>query len=50
MIEQLIEEFEIHTSKTLDTLKILPADWNIAPTKEIYIIKANNTGVLRLFL
>jgi len=39
---ELIEEFEIHTGKTLDTLKILPADWNIAPTKEIYIIKANH--------
>lgn len=33
---ELIEEFEIHTGKTLPTL---PADWNIAPTKEIYIVR-----------
>ena len=33
---ELIEEFEIHTGKTLPTL---PADWNIAPTKPIYIIR-----------
>jgi putative SOS response-associated peptidase YedK len=32
---ELIEEFEIHTGKTMP---ILPADWNIAPTKPIYII------------
>jgi putative SOS response-associated peptidase YedK len=35
---ELIEEFEIHTGKTM---KALPADWNIAPTKDIYIIKSD---------
>jgi putative SOS response-associated peptidase YedK len=35
---ELIEEFEIHTGKTLP---VLPADWNIAPTKEIYLVKQN---------
>ena len=33
---ELIEEFEIHTGKTMP---LLPADWNIAPTKQIYLIK-----------
>jgi len=33
---ELIEEFEIHTGKTLP---LLPADWNIAPTKQIYLIR-----------
>lgn len=37
---ELIEEFEIHTGKTLQAL---PADWNIAPTKDIYIIRENST-------
>lgn len=36
---ELIEEFEIHTGKTLP---IIPADWNIAPTKEIYLVKQNS--------
>ena len=36
---ELIEEFEIHTGKTMP---ILPADWNIAPTKPIYIIRHNS--------
>ncbi len=33
---ELIEEFEIHTGKTMP---ILPADWNIAPTRDIFIIR-----------
>ncbi len=33
---ELIEEFEIHTGKTLPAL---PADWNIAPTKQIYVVR-----------
>ena len=33
---ELIEEFEIHTGKTLP---ILPADWNITPTRDIYIVR-----------
>ena len=36
---ELIEEFEIHTGKTMP---IIPADWNIAPTKEIYLVKQNS--------
>ena len=37
---ELIEEFEIHTGATVG--RILPADWNIAPTKPIYIIRHNS--------
>lgn len=37
---ELIEEFEIHTGATIG--RVLPADWNIAPTKPIYIIKSNS--------
>ena len=33
---ELIEEFEIHTGKTMP---ILPADWNITPARDIYIIR-----------
>jgi putative SOS response-associated peptidase YedK len=33
---ELIDEFEIHTGKTLP---ILPADWNITPTRDIYIVR-----------
>jgi len=33
---ELMEEFEIHTGKTLP---ILPADWNITPTRDIYIVR-----------
>jgi putative SOS response-associated peptidase YedK len=40
----LIEEFEIHTGGTLASLPILPADWNIAPTKKIYIIRHDAEG------
>lgn len=36
--EDLIEEFEISAGHTG---KVLPADWNISPTKEIYIIRNN---------
>ena len=36
--EELIEEFEITAGHTG---KVLPADWNISPTKEIYIIRNN---------
>ena len=36
--EELIEEFEISAGHTG---KVLPADWNISPTKEIYIIRNN---------
>jgi len=35
--KELLEEFEIRTDAS--ALPILPADWNIAPTREIYIIK-----------
>lgn len=35
---ELIEEFEIHTGKSLLN-SLIPADWNIAPTKQIYLIK-----------
>ena len=35
---ELIEEFELTADKTKG---ILPIDWNIAPTREIYIIKNN---------
>ena len=34
----LVEEFELSTDRTRG---ILPVDWNIAPTKDIYIIKGN---------
>ena len=33
---ELIEEFEITTSRIPAAL---PADWNIAPTREIYVIR-----------
>jgi putative SOS response-associated peptidase YedK len=36
--EELIEEFEITAGHTG---KVLPADWNISPTKEIYIVRNN---------
>jgi putative SOS response-associated peptidase YedK len=36
--EELIEEFEITAGHTG---KLLPADWNISPTKEIYVIRNN---------
>ena len=40
----LIEEFEIHTGESLPATAVLPADWNIAPTKKIYIIRHNSEG------
>ena len=39
--EELIEEFEISAGHTGN---VLPADWNISPTKEIYIIRNNEEG------
>ncbi|MEN9325465.1 MAG: hypothetical protein RL414_1219 [Actinomycetota bacterium] len=39
---ELIEEFEIHTGKTMPSIAILPADWNIAPTRPIYLIRNNS--------
>ena len=39
---ELVEEFEIHTSQSLKellALPALPADWNITPTRNIYIIR-----------
>jgi putative SOS response-associated peptidase YedK len=39
---ELVEEFEIHTSESLKNLlalPALPADWNITPTRNIYIIR-----------
>ena len=39
---ELVEEFEIHTSESLKNLLALPplpADWNITPTRDIYIIR-----------
>jgi hypothetical protein len=40
---ELIEEFEIHTGKSAPGVPaVLPADWNIAPTKKIYIIRHNS--------
>ena len=41
--EELIEEFEITAGRTG---KVLPADWNISPTKGIYVIR-NNEGAKR---
>lgn len=41
--EELIEEFEISAGHTG---RVLPADWNISPTKEIYVIR-NNEGAKR---
>jgi len=37
---ELIEEFEITTSRIPASL---PADWNIAPTREIYVLRNNAT-------
>ena len=34
---ELIEEFEITTNRVANSL---PADWNIAPTREIYVIRS----------
>lgn len=39
--EELIEEFEITAGHTG---KVLPADWNISPTKEIYVIRNNSNA------
>ncbi len=36
-----MEEFEIHTGESLRQ-SVLPADWNIAPTKEIYLVRHNS--------
>ena len=38
--EELLAEFEIHSGST--QLPILSADWNIAPTREIYIVKSES--------
>ena len=35
---ELVEEFELTVDRTPG---ILPVDWNIAPTRDIYIIKNN---------
>jgi putative SOS response-associated peptidase YedK len=40
--EELLKEFSIQSS--VANLPILPADWNIAPTREIYIIKGENVN------
>ena len=37
---ELIEEFEITTSRIPASL---PADWNIAPTREIYVLRNSAT-------
>jgi putative SOS response-associated peptidase YedK len=39
--EELIEEFAITAGHTG---KVLPADWNISPTKEIYVIRNNSNA------
>lgn len=39
--QQLVEEFVITAGHTG---KVLPADWNISPTKEIYVIRNNFDG------
>jgi len=36
---ELLEEFEIHTGESLARLPLLPADWNITPTREIYLVR-----------
>jgi putative SOS response-associated peptidase YedK len=38
---ELIEEFEITANSTSNSI---PADWNIAPTREIYIVRESNTS------
>ena len=43
----LAEEFEIHTGESLKQLLALPplpADWNITPTRDIYIIRNSPTN------
>ena len=37
---ELLEEFKIHSDTA--GLPLLPADWNITPTREIYIIRNNS--------
>jgi putative SOS response-associated peptidase YedK len=39
---ELLEEFEIHTGESLARLPLLPADWNITPTREIYLVRNNS--------
>ncbi len=36
--EDIVEEFEIHTAVPDDDLPRIPADYNVAPTKEIYAV------------
>lgn len=40
LTEELLAEFEIDSSST--HLPMLPADWNITPTREIYIVKSES--------
>ena len=42
---ELIEEFEISAGHVGS---VLPADWNITPTREIYIIRENNQAMREL--
>lgn len=37
---ELLEEFKIHADTS--ALPLLPADWNITPTREIYIVRNNS--------
>ena len=36
---ELLEEFEIHTGQSASQLPLLPADWNITPTRTIYLVR-----------
>ena len=46
---ELLEEFEIDTGASLAAhLPLLPADWNIAPTREIYFVRNGADNVRTL--
>lgn len=40
--DEVVTEFNIETLTPSATATTLPADWNIAPTKDIYLIKASD--------
>ncbi len=42
---ELIDEFEIHTGKSLSKLPILPENWNVTPTQDIYIVRNDQSNV-----
>ncbi len=44
--EEIINEFEVHGGFLEE--RVLPANWNIAPTEDIYVITARENGIREL--